>query len=269
MKKAIITSASVIVIAAIAGGIILHSRTNADTVPVISDSVDVAQDSVVEESEQETEQAPPVTEEEPEQTEEATSVEPEQDDSEQEEADIVQEEPEAEPIDEALTDITALDKTMYAQSAVNTRSGPSTEYERVGGLTTNEEVHVTGQSNLTAWYRIDVDGAVQFVSNKYLADEKAEVTQPAQTATASNSNQTATAGYTPEALAVLEKNGVSPELATTVGLTSESILFWDSIGQPISITDNSTARVIPEGYTADGIPISEMDLSGLDGIEAY
>ena len=233
-----------ITVAVLAVGIIgvfavSRMQNKADTVPVMSDSVDVAQDSVVEEPEQETEQAPPVTEEEPEQAEEAAPVEPEQNDSEQKEADIVQEEPEAEPIeiDEALTDITALDKTMYAQSAVNTRSGPSTDYERVGSLTTNEKVHVIGQSKTTAWYQIDIDGEIQFVSNNYLADAKAEVQEPAQTAASSNSNQTSTAGYTQEALAILEKNGVSPELATTAGMTSESILFFDSIGMPISISE--------------------------------
>lgn len=166
-----------IIVAVLAVGIIgvfavSRIQTKADTMPVMSDSVDVAQDNVVEEPEQETEQAPPITEEEPEQTEETAPVAQEQDDTEQEEIDMVEEEPETEPIDQALTDVTALDKTMYATSAVNTRQGPSTEYERVGGLTTNEAVHVTGQSNLTAWYQIDIDGVTQFVSNKYLSDSK-------------------------------------------------------------------------------------------------
>lgn len=165
-------------------------------------------------------------------------------------------------------DITTLDKIMCAQSEVNTRLGDSTDYEKVGSLTKNQEVHVIGQSNSTGWYQIDTDSAVVFASDKYLADSKVEIQEPAQADAASNSNQTSTAGYTQEALAILEKNGVSPELATRVGLTSESILFFDSIGQPISITDNSTARVIPEGYTADGIPISEVDYSGLEGITA-
>lgn len=180
-----------IIVAVLAVGIIgvfaaLRIQTKADTMPVMSDSVDVAQDNVVEEPEQETEQASSVTEDEPEQTEETAPVTQEQDDTEQEEIDMVEEEPETEPIDQALTDITALDKTMYATSAVNTRSGPSTEYERVGGLTTNEEVHVIGQSNLTAWYQIDVDGVTQFVSNKYLADTKITVSEPS-TDTSNNS----------------------------------------------------------------------------------
>lgn len=240
-----------IIVAVLAVGIIgvfavLRMQTKADTVPVMSDSVETAQGNIVEEPEQKTEQLPPVTEEEPEQTEETAPAEPEQDDTEQEETDVAEEEPNTETIDKALTDITALDKIMYAQSAVNTRSGPSTEYERVGGLTTNEEVHVTGQSNLTSWYQIDVDGVTQFVSNNYLADAKVEVQEPAQTASSNNSNQTSTAGFTPEALAILEKNGASPELAAAAGMTSESIVYFDSLGLPISFFGD-----IPKGEKHD------------------
>ena len=178
-----------IIVAVLAVGIIgvfavSRMQTKADTVPVTSENMVITQDSIVEdvadiveEPKQATEQAPPVTEEEPEQTEETAPVAAEQDDTEQEETDVAEEEPDTETIDKALTDVTALDKTMYATNAVNTRQGPSTEYERVGGLTTNEEVHVIGQSNLTAWYQIDVDGVTQFVSNKYLSDSKITVAQ--------------------------------------------------------------------------------------------
>ena len=204
-----------IIVAVLAVGIIgvfavSRMQTKADTVPVMSDSVETAQGDIVEEPEQETEQAPPVTDEEPEQTEETAPAPQEQDNTEPEEIDMVEEEPEAEPIDEALTDITALDKTMYATSAVNTRSGPSTEYERVGGLATNEEVHVVGQSNLTAWYQIDIDGVEQFVSNKYLADTKVEVEQPEQSITQSSSNITDDSTpppLTPEMRAILDSMG--------------------------------------------------------------
>ena len=80
------------------------------------------------------------------------------------------------------TDIEILDKTMYAKGSVNTRSGPSTDYEKLGGLTTNQEVHVTGQSKETGWYEIEINGSKQYVSNQFLSDTKTQVTQ------ASNSN---------------------------------------------------------------------------------
>lgn len=84
------------------------------------------------------------------------------------------------------TDIEILDKTMYAKGSVNTRSGPSTDYEKLGGLTTNQEVHVTGQSKETGWYEIEINGSKQYVSNQFLSDTKTQVTQ----ASTSNSGQT-------------------------------------------------------------------------------
>lgn len=86
------------------------------------------------------------------------------------------------------SDIVTLDKTMYAKGSVNTRSGPSTDYEKLGGLTTNQEIHVTGQSKETGWYEIEINGSKQYVSDKYLSDTKMQVTKPSTT----NNNQTST-----------------------------------------------------------------------------
>ena len=170
MKKTIIISGAVVAVAVIGVVFVLSNQKNPDTVSVISDSVEVAQDNIVEDVVDVMEEPEP---------EEITPTTPEQETVEPEKDDIVPEEPETEPTDEALTDITVLDKIMYAQSAVNTRSGPSTDYEKVGGLTTNQEVHVIGQSNLTKWFQIDVEGEKQFVSNNYLADAKVEIQQTA------------------------------------------------------------------------------------------
>lgn len=90
------------------------------------------------------------------------------------------------------TDIEILDKTMYAKGSVNTRSGPSTDYEKLGGLTTNQEVHVTGQSKETGWYEIEINGSRQYVSNQFLSDTKTQVTQ----ASTSNSGQQSNQGTT-------------------------------------------------------------------------
>lgn len=79
--------------------------------------------------------------------------------------------------EEEASDITALDKVMYAQGNVNTRSGPSTDYTKIGGLSVNQEVKVVGQSTSTGWYEIEVNGEKQYVSNKYLGDRKIEVVQ--------------------------------------------------------------------------------------------
>lgn len=78
---------------------------------------------------------------------------------------------------------TDLNKTMYAKSSVNVRDLPSTDGNKLGGLSKAQEVHVTGQCNETSWYRIEYSGSVGYVSNNYLQDSKpAEevATQPTQ-----------------------------------------------------------------------------------------
>ena len=65
-----------------------------------------------------------------------------------------------------------LNQTMYAKSAVNVRKGDSTEYEKVGSLSFNQQVQVTGQSEATGWYRIEFNGETGFVSQNYLSTEK-------------------------------------------------------------------------------------------------
>ncbi len=95
-------------------------------------------------------------------------------------------EPTAEPIPEpqvvyTYTDISA---TMYATQTVNVRSLPNTDGEKMGSLSTNQEIAVTGQCNETGWYMFDYNGQTAFVSNSYLSTEKVEVQQapPAQEA---------------------------------------------------------------------------------------
>ena len=61
--------------------------------------------------------------------------------------------------------------TMYAQKPVNVRSGPSTDYDKIGGLSKNQEVTVTGKAS-TGWYRISYNGIDGFVAASYLGNEK-------------------------------------------------------------------------------------------------
>ena len=76
---------------------------------------------------------------------------------------------------------TDMDKTMYAKSSVNVRDLPSTDGNKLGGLSKAQEVHVTGQCNETSWYRVEYSGSVGYVSNNYLQDSKpAEEAQPTQ-----------------------------------------------------------------------------------------
>lgn len=79
-------------------------------------------------------------------------------------------------------------QAMYAKSGVNVRNLPSTSGTKLGGLSTNDEVVVTGVCNETGWYRIDYNGGVAYVSNSYLVTEKVAVQQPAETFPAGGSS---------------------------------------------------------------------------------
>lgn len=85
------------------------------------------------------------------------------------------------------TDMTA---TMYATQTVNIRNLPSTDGEKIGSLSTNQEIVIKAQCNETSWYMFDYNGQTAFVSNNYVSTEKVEVAPPAQeTATTTNSNE--------------------------------------------------------------------------------
>ena len=75
-------------------------------------------------------------------------------------------------------------KTMYAKSTVNVRSLPSTSGNRLGSLSKNQKVAVTGQCNETGWYKISYNNAEGFVSNKYLTDEPVAAAAGTKTAQA-------------------------------------------------------------------------------------
>lgn len=80
---------------------------------------------------------------------------------------------------------TDLSRTMYAKSAVNVRDLPSTDGNKLGGLSTNQEVEVTGQCNETGWYRIHYNETVAYVSNSYIVNEPVVVQAPEAGATQS------------------------------------------------------------------------------------
>lgn len=122
------------------------------------------------------------------------------------------------------SDIVTLDKTMYAKGSVNTRSGPSTDYEKLGGLTTNQEVHVTGQSKETGWYEIEINGSKQYVSDKYLSDTKMQVTKPSTT----NNNQTSATSAPSDNSSTPEQTPSNLQPTIINGQTDASQLDWGS-----------------------------------------
>lgn len=92
------------------------------------------------------------------------------------ETEVVEEEVEETPVEEVSPyTYTELNQVMYAQSTVNVRDLPEQTGGKIGSLTTNQEVTVTGQCNETGWYRISYNGSEGFVSNSYLGTEKVAV----------------------------------------------------------------------------------------------
>lgn len=93
--------------------------------------------------------------------------------------------PESEP--QATYTYTEMSATMYAQQTVNVRDLPDTSGNKVGSLSANDEIAITGKCNETGWYRFDYNGNVAYVSNKYVGDKKVEVAAPANNNSGSGS----------------------------------------------------------------------------------
>lgn len=168
-----------------------------ETVKEVVESADTENSEAVSETEQATEapvdEAAPETESaesasEPESSETASTPET----STEENSEAVSES-DSEAVVEPEFTVTELNATKYATQSVNVRSGPSTDYDKIGGLTTNQEVQVTGQAS-TGWYRFTwTDGREAYVSDRYVSDEKVE--KPAASETPSNGgNSTAGTG---------------------------------------------------------------------------
>lgn len=71
-------------------------------------------------------------------------------------------------------DVVETETTMYAQSNVNIRSMPSIDGEKLGTLSTNQEVVALGEAE-NGWQKIRYNDGVAYISAKYLGKEKVEV----------------------------------------------------------------------------------------------
>lgn len=108
-----------------------------------------------------------------------TTTEPEATKEPEETAESEQVETPASPATEPASPYTYTDMsaTMYAQQTVNVRDLPDTKGNKLGGLSTNDEITITGQCNETGWYRFEYNGGVAYVSDKYVGENKVEVQQ--------------------------------------------------------------------------------------------
>ncbi len=91
--------------------------------------------------------------------------------------------------------VTELSAVKYAKQSVNVRKGPSSDYEKLGGLSMNQKVTVTGQAD-TGWFRIDYNGKEGYVSDKYLSDQKVSAPAKSTGGSAASGNNGGNAGNT-------------------------------------------------------------------------
>lgn len=89
-------------------------------------------------------------------------------------------EPEPEPAPENPLTFTDCSETVYAIDTVNLRSGPSTDYEKIGSLSASDSVTRTGigTGDFENWSRVTLsDGTEVYVNNGYISTTKPVVQQ--------------------------------------------------------------------------------------------
>ena len=125
------------------------------------------------------------TQETKEETSEETTAE-----TEPETTEIAEPEQAETPTTEPVTQYTYTDMsaTMFAQQTVNVRDLPDTNGNKVGSLSTNDEITISGQCNETGWYMFEYNDSVAFVSNKYVSENKVEIQQQATANSGSSSS---------------------------------------------------------------------------------
>lgn len=187
----------------------------------VSTEVEVAPDDQAEKEDQEEAEEAPAEESEAAETETAESEDAEEasaDESDGQAEEEAEEVPEEQaPIEVTVTAVEALGETegyelnqavqqatlgytmedmadtqMYAKSCVNVRKGPSADDEKLGSLSTAQEVTVTGLTS-SNWYRISYNDGTAYVSAEYLQNEK-PVVQTAKKSSGGNSGGASSGG---------------------------------------------------------------------------
>ena len=208
MKKKVIAGLGIIIVlGAVAGGIFLFRGKGEDnsvnTVASIetSSTMETEQEDIEESKESEMVESKNVEETSSESEEASEEFIPEdityQNEVEEEEVSIAG----AEAPNVSESDINPLDTTMYSRGTVNVREGTSSSTKKIGGLSLNESVQITGQSKSTNWYRVTLsDGQTGYVHPDYLSTTKTEVKKPATSnenkATTENSGNSGNSGNT-------------------------------------------------------------------------
>ena len=172
-----------------------------------------------------------------EQTPEATTEPVEETTNEPEPTEIAEleptEEPTPEPEPQAIYTYTDMSATMYAQQTVNVRDLPDTNGNKIGSLSTNDEITISAKCNETGWYRFEYNGSVAYVSNKYVGENKFEI-QQAPTDNGTEQMQATVNSGTPEwTSGVLRENYGQYEDGTywtyTCGVGAPTSTYWTNV----------------------------------------
>ncbi|MBO5166354.1 MAG: SH3 domain-containing protein [Lachnospiraceae bacterium] len=131
--------------------------------------------------------------------------------------------------------IVPMDAIMYAQSSVNVRIGHSADYEKIGSLTTNQEVAVTGQSSETGWYRIEFEGGIGYVSDAYLGPNMVEVPETDVATPGTNSGS-----VNSDSTCISERNGYQVGDQMIIGMYT-SVTYQ---GGDVWMTEDSRAYTV-------------------------
>ena len=79
-------------------------------------------------------------------------------------------------------EVSEVDRVMWTAEPSNARSGPGTDYARVGSLRAGDEVAVTGEVEDKPWVRVEMpDGVVAYVHAGQLSGQAPEPRAPPQT----------------------------------------------------------------------------------------
>lgn len=143
------------------------------------------------------------------------------------------EEPTPEPEPQAIYTYTDMSATMYAQQTVNVRDLPDTNGNKIGSLSTNDEITISAKCNETGWYRFEYNGSVAYVSNKYVGENKFEI-QQAPTDNGTEQMQATVNSGTPEwTSGVLRENYGQYEDGTywtyTCGVGAPTSTYWTNV----------------------------------------
>lgn len=140
---------------------------NAEVVSSEEDSVDLQENSV----EEKTEVSEQTSEEDVKEEQDSSKEDAPDSENNSEEASEAEEvsEEEEESVEPEFT-VEEYNAVLFVKKAVNVRKGPSTDYEKIGGLNKGDQIQITGIAD-TGWYQIQYNGATAYVASSYLMDE--------------------------------------------------------------------------------------------------